>query len=138
MSLIVLCAAAGSIAMQLTPDRPRQVDAYYYDLNTQELFVAPMRSGSPIKAPSDTGGEESGVLAFVFACGDCTNPANRFIGMLQRVETGVLAEAPDIGVPMIRRPDDEQWFEESSNEAAELFNDITERCPNGDFTNCLP
>lgn len=51
---------------------------YYYDTQTDELFVDEANLIPPIKAPS--GGE--GVIAQVYACGDCSG--EKYIALLRK------------------------------------------------------
>lgn len=59
--------------------KPVTNTVYYYDLGTDQLFVAPPADVTPIDAPS---GKDNGVRAYVFACGDCSGQT--FIGWLER------------------------------------------------------
>jgi len=101
-------SAAGSPAAQrpaptATQEKQRQTAAapkqpppsqptgdWYYDLNTGTLFTAPSGQLPPINAPSGPtpSGEPAGVRAFVFACGECANPADRFPAYLQKFTPG--------------------------------------------------
>lgn len=60
--------------------------AYYYDLQSGELFVANKDDVPPIEAPSGAG---NGVLAAVFACGSCENEADRFVGWVSKYDPQV-------------------------------------------------
>lgn len=60
--------------------------AYYYDLNTNALFVGPTYAVPPIDAPSGPApdGSRAGVRAHLFACGSCASPDDRFVAYLVR------------------------------------------------------
>ncbi len=59
--------------------RPTTSDQFYfYDMKAQKLFAAKSTLIPPITAPS--GGQ--GVVAQVYACGDCS--AGQFVGLLQK------------------------------------------------------
>lgn len=70
-------------------------DAYFYDMNTGELFTAPSDRNPPIETDSgpytgefcppklrESGGLPAGVIAHVFACGDCSEE-NRKIAYVE-------------------------------------------------------
>jgi len=59
--------------------------AWFYDLNTGELFTAAAKELPPIKAPSGPlpDGQPAGVLAHVFSFADEPNELNRFIAFLE-------------------------------------------------------
>lgn len=111
-------------------------DAYWYDVDTGELFghaaVLP-----PIEAPS--GGE--GVRAYLFACNDCDDKSDRFIGYLERYsEEGrrILKEEQDKGNPMaralamegaeIRRDTDEEWLPAMGDDGKALRQEPQTKC----------
>jgi hypothetical protein len=77
LAVVILVISLGVIIMQ-TRGRgaPRTIDLYFYDLNTNQLFVARSDQIPPIPAPSgplrgQPGDLPAGVRAHVFACGDC-------------------------------------------------------------------
>ena len=57
---------------------------WYWDLNTRQLFSAPLGQIPPITAPSGASkdGSLAGVRAHVFGCGDCSE-AKRFVAYLE-------------------------------------------------------
>ena len=93
-------------------------DAYWYDLDTGELFghknVTP-----PVPAPS--GGE--GVRAHVYACNDCNDKTDRFISFLERYTeegkkflekeqaagTNPMFRAEALQYSEVRREEDTEW-----------------------------
>ncbi|MHC4076509.1 MAG: hypothetical protein ACYSRZ_08890 [Planctomycetota bacterium] len=60
--------------------------AWFYDLNTGELFVSRSEQAGPIEAPSGPlpCGRPAGVRAYVFSYIDEPNESERFIGFLER------------------------------------------------------
>ena len=76
-------------------ERPKipDIDAYYYDLGTDKLFVATLRDLPPILVPGAKPGDlPMGARAFVFACGDCSVEANRYIGWIELYNTEAKAK----------------------------------------------
>lgn len=65
----------------------REAQTYYFDLQNGELFVAAPQQISPIPGPNqgvDTPvSERAGVRAYVFACEQCQDPADRFVGWVE-------------------------------------------------------
>jgi hypothetical protein len=60
------------------------VNGYYYDLNTDQVFVARVRDLPPIAVPgAPTDAKPTGARAFVFACNDCNDPKDRYIGWIE-------------------------------------------------------
>lgn len=71
------------------------VSVYYYDLNTGELFAALSTEIPPIEAPSGPlpNGKPAGVRAFVYSCGDCSDPAQRRVAWLEKYTARAKARA---------------------------------------------
>lgn len=115
---------------------------YYYDMKTQELFVDEADLVPPIKAPS--GGE--GVLAQVYACGDCSGEL--VVGILkkytpkakQAIENGL---PPDPQGELIRLADpDSKWapVDSSAGKAYRLESvaNVKASCKDQSPKVCLP
>jgi len=134
--LLAVTGIAGvAIYLQLTASAEPpafSTQVWYYDLNTGQLFAGEEDQYPPIAAPSDEAGERSGVRAFVKSCGDCDDPDQRFIGYLMAYQDPDAAAAAeqtgDYVEPLMRRPDDEQWYPESSDAAMALNRELQERC----------
>lgn len=125
---------------------------WYLDLNTGELFAYRGYELPPIPAPS--GGE--GVLAHVYACGDCGDPAQRVIVALEkyspegkaaltgpvqpppRTEEMVGRSAP-LPSHMLRAGDnpDAPWVSFDSAQGRSLLNRAQQMCP-GQRQTCVP
>jgi len=87
--LIVVLAAGALIIIRSGGNRPlpgMSRHAYFYDLNTGELFTAEADRIPPIDAPSGvlrgTQGDKAGVRAYVFTCGDNTE-SDRYIAWIE-------------------------------------------------------
>lgn len=113
---------------------------YFYDEDTRELFTARSDQLAPIAAPS--GG--SGVLAEVYACGDCSG--EKFAGLLQKY-TDKGKKAMSDGIPvhpsdnLIRLPKPgSEWVPSGSAQGqkirAEALRAVRARCD--DAKRCLP
>lgn len=129
-----------------------ETDVWFYDLESKEWFIASSHDVPPITAPS--GGV--GVRAFVYGCGDCSEP-NRFIGYLarytpdarplmaeyiQRAGAGdpdaeLLLEQAQAGLE-ITSPDTLEWRLASSSDAHEVFGAYAERCGSQPRVACSP
>ena len=138
---------------------------YYYDMNKNELFVGEANQIPPIQTESGPyspaeGAPQmgAGVKAYVFACGDCSDPSKRFIGYLemytpeakQKMDEFVKQAAQREGVPemppeaylmyeegqvqgrLIKRVDDPQWVAADTDKGVQIVNELTQRCPQGD------
>ena len=120
-------------------------DAYWYDMDTGKLFgheaVTP-----PIEAPS--GGE--GVRAHVFACNNCDDESDRFIGFLERyTDEGkrILKEEQEKGNPMaralalegveLRREKDEAWLPSMGEEGRALRQEPQTQCGGKQAKQCF-
>jgi hypothetical protein len=85
----VLLGASLCVFSQLTGASVREdlvyraSKVYFYDLSTGELFVHTDADPPPIHAPHQTGERPAGCRAHVFSCGDCNDPASRFVGYLE-------------------------------------------------------
>ncbi len=101
---------------------------WYYDLNTEQLFVARADQGSLIDAPSgltDTN-EPAGVKAYVFTYDSGTEPNDYFIGFLEKPDPNYVPDDSAAGTrggygvwakgKLIKRPEDEKWYSASSRE----------------------
>jgi hypothetical protein len=98
VSVLMLLAV---IVVLLIPEEKVEVKEYkkawFYDLNTGELFVASNELAGPIEAPSGplACGRPAGVRAYVFSYSDEPNEAERFVGFLERPWDG--AKEEDLG-----------------------------------------
>ncbi len=87
VSVLVLVVVIVALAIPEEQIEVKEYEkAWFYDLNTGELFVASNELAGPIEAPSGplAGGRPAGVRAYVFSYSDEPNEANRFIGFLER------------------------------------------------------
>ena len=79
--LIVLAVALLFIRKTPTSGRP-EGQLWFYNEITGQLFAASDLSIPPIETTSGPG---TGVRAWVFSCGDCAKPDERFIGYLEKM-----------------------------------------------------
>lgn len=174
--LLILAAAyvifkpgAGAVAPQ-----PR--DRFYYDLGSDardpidRLFRSRDADVPPIPAPSGKkmpNGAEAGVIAEVFACGDCSDRSRIFIGWLEtytkeardRLLSGATEEEappaldPETGLPpapdlikesqghlmgSVDEKGDTQWIAFLSPEGNLIKFKLEAQCPKGDRVRCQP
>ena len=146
---VMIFAALGFLAMRiwsmLNPPPPPEdiVMGYFYDLNTETLFVAPADTEIPVARESgDFEGEPAGVRAHVFACGQCSNEPARFIGFLEKPlppEKRPPPDDPRSEVTLLKRPEDAKWVESDSAAAAKIIAAVHNRCTAGERANfCRP
>ncbi|MHC4646989.1 MAG: hypothetical protein ACYTBJ_15950 [Planctomycetota bacterium] len=90
-------------AVYLWPERVRKIEpsdkAWFYDLNTGELFVAAKDLTPPIEAPSGAmpNGKPAGVKAYVLSYASEPNEENCFIGFLERADPDAKKDAAESG-----------------------------------------
>ena len=115
--------------------------AWFYDLNTGELFSGKISQIPPIEAPSGPlpDGQPAGVKAYVFVYTGRTGNSEPFIGYLETTDANVskdkAAVEPEnrsskeisgdaLEGKLIRRVTDEQWFSTDSNEGRAILKEI--------------
>ncbi len=116
--------------------------AYYYDLNTGELFVDDSSKFPPIEAPSgpDPDGQPAGVRAIVFSCSSCDDEDSLWVGYLEkfanpptRRESGSAADEAALGATamLVRAPDGGKWVSDQSMVGAQIMNAVGKKCGEG-------
>ncbi len=117
---------------------PKVETAYhYFDLKSNQLIEGPMDKFAPITAPS--GGE--GVRAYVYSCGDCADPASRFIAYFFKNSPAakkLLEDSADMtggenykawyDGQLVRKPDGEEWVNIHSPEGVAIAGAAKARC----------
>jgi hypothetical protein len=161
-AVVLLIGALAAIIFQMKPSGygPRVIDVYYFDLNTQKLFTAKSDQIPPIETPSGPVpgiGAPAGVRAYVFACNDCGNESDRFVGWLEMYTpeakallTQPAAETPEEAAQREARMyevwetgqllslDGRSWARANSQEAMNITSTIEGKCPGGAPKPCLP
>jgi hypothetical protein len=141
IAIIAIVGASIAIIVQLTPSSATlEREGYFYDLNTGELFAAPLNATPPIQSPTDSAGGLNGAKAYVFTCSDCDD--EQFIAYLKKFPEDMLdeiaAQQEEIEIPqddfmeilaLVRKPDGDEWYSEDSPEAEQIFEDLRNRCP---------
>lgn len=153
---VALLAAALSVGLALwyvmvpAATRAEVGQAWYFDLSTSQLFQAKPQP-APINAPSGPyKGGPGGVKAYLFACHDCADPKDRFVGYLERflpagkatAEAGIRSgRMPDMvifglleqdpmpaGIAEVKTPTGDDWADLSSPEAAKIVSGFKSKC----------
>lgn len=165
VTLIFMIGALISIYYQLSPPRRRVAspNAFYYDLNSTKakvmdrLFVSNGNQFPPIPAPSGKpmdNGLPSGVRAWVFSCGSCTDKSKYFIGFLEtftqegkeaiqalKNRTPSMIEALEASPEgtivqseghLISTPGEDAWVTFGSQAGAEIMSKIQQHCTEPD------
>ena len=149
-ALLLLGAIVLSFFLWPSDDYERiqyQKMAYFYDLNTKELFEMP--AGSPSPTETDSGphnGMPAGVRAEVYCCGKYTGSNDYFVGLLEISTLAIpeeqrpknLDRKDDRNYYLVRRPDEEKWHSVSSQEYQRILEEIRERCPDEPPQNVYP
>lgn len=110
--------------------------AWFYDVNTGQLFQGNPRRTGPIEAPSGptTDGEPAGFRAHVYSYVREPNDSEWFTGFLERPDPDAKAEcsASDLRdfdrwaqSRLIRRPDDKNWVQATSAEGQAILRELT-------------
>lgn len=161
-AVVLLIGALFAIIMQMSggSSGPRVIDVYFYDLNKNQLFTAKSDAIPPIDTDSGATpqGAPAGVRAYVFACNDCGDENDRFIGWLEMYtpEAKALLTQPAADNPeqaaeremrmyevwetgqLIRGVNDTRWVPQNSQEAMTITSQIETKCPGGAPKPCLP
>jgi len=153
LAVVLLIVALGAIVMQINGGggyTPRVVDVYYYDLDTGELFLEKSNEIPPVETAS---GPHNGVRAYVFACNDCDEESDRFIGWLEMYTpeakaalTRDPAEAQPDEAPfdyweeghLVRSIDSDEWQLANSEPGFRIMENIRDKCPGGTPKPCFP
>lgn len=153
VAILVLLASGGAIWWHAAAPPPlRQPRLWYMDLNKGQLFAG---SGdlAPIEAPGGPVNHvPTGVLAHVYACGDCSNAGDRSVAWLETLDPAVQkamgsgatylsiadATASDFnGGRRVQRPKDGEWVDAYSEEGTAIQQPPA--CPGGAASKpCLP
>ncbi|MCX5661544.1 MAG: hypothetical protein NTW19_17840 [Planctomycetota bacterium] len=155
---ILLLLAFGTGSWSVLRAGPYRREVWFYDLNTNTLFRAPLVA-APIRTSSGPHeGAPAGVRAYVFACRDCGDADDRRAAFLeryapeaQRAMDSLLARSTDVERVMkratedestvarqrfVKKPDGGKWVDAASAEAEEVTALDATRCPNGALLDC--
>lgn len=164
---IVLLLVAGAVATYFLIPRPdTQNLAYFYDLGSEKLFTAASTLRAPIDAPSKKtiDGQGAGVLATVYSCGSCANPAEQKVVYIEKMsgeakqamddEAKLAAKRGQEDIPsramrdlqtkleegqFIARPAAEpKWVKTASDEGIAIKSDIDKLCGGTPPVRCNP
>ncbi len=161
ISTVLLIFALGLIVQEAAElhrrSRTTVPDAWFYDLGTGQLFRAKSNVLPPIESPSGPlpNGEAAGVRAKVFACGDCDDPANRFIGWVEKLspeakytriheQAGAWDGYDTMGMTyeeglLVRAVDGDYWYKANSDDGRALIEAPRKKCDPGVVLNsCFP
>jgi len=123
---------------------PRIESVYFYDVGSGELYSEAVETSPPTTAPSGS----EGVRAFVFACNDCDDASDRFIGYLRKFSdayvSAVKSGNPEIpaevimAANLVRITDDQRWFVTESPRGQAILTGPQQRCESQTPQECLP
>ena len=165
--IVIIGATLGIVAWTTVGQSGASIEnAFYYDLESDEIFVGKTAQTPPIIGPS---GERAGVRAYVYACGQCP-PKDQLVGLnwrdleqtpafiayFQRYSDRLLdirasgrafeeldqadqAYMVQEHGDLVRAPDDERWVPRASGHARQLLSQGPAPCP-GDqpLVSCHP
>lgn len=130
-------------------DQPRVVDVFFMDTADGSLFIDKSDQLPPVVAPSG----KQGVRAFVFACGDCGNEANRFVGWLEtytpEAYKAIMTPQPNPNGEMdiyelvenghmVASPVQKRWVKANSEAGFKIMDAIQNKCGNEAPRPCFP
>ncbi|MCC6683100.1 MAG: hypothetical protein IT445_19560 [Phycisphaeraceae bacterium] len=170
LAVVVLVVALGIIVM--TSKGPSGsasvVNVYFFDLNTNKLFITESSNFAPADAPSGPTdkGNKAGVMAYVYVCGECGSydgmtadevaATGAWISRLEMytpeaikaIEDAKTAGGDDaimfmepemMDSMLIKRPKDTSWTPMGSNKGMVIMREEgTKTCPDGRPKLCLP
>lgn len=154
VAIITLGIATVMIVRQTRPPRlTKSGQAYFYDLDSRELFTAPGNQLPPITAPS--GGR--GVLAHIFACDDCGDRSKHVVVYLEmlteEVQARLLSDTGgdhssrehaallDTGLRVAAKPspgEEPQWVAASSAQGLAIQDQARKLCDGNPARPCKP
>ena len=149
-AVLVLSMAIATAAAWAPSPRHDDPILWYYDLGTDELFQA-VHQVAPIDSPS---GARKGVLAHVFACGQCTE-GEMYVGYLEKFSDEARAlqsrlasqEPPEdeqevwqilLRGHLIRSVERDAWVTHDSNAGRAIRDRAKSRCPDNQIVACYP
>jgi hypothetical protein len=111
--------------------------AWFFDLNSETLFVASSKKTGPVAAPSGplANGRPAGFRARVYSYDVNPEPADLFVGFLERPDpnAAIKAAAADInsfdrwaGARLIKRPEDARWVSAAGPEGRAIIASLTQ------------
>ncbi len=118
------------------PEINKSKKAWFYDLNTAELFVGKASENGPLKAPSGPlpNGEPAGVKAHVFVYVNDPNKNDLVIGYLEKPDPNA-KEVSDSNIwgegKLVRSLEDANWVEANSIKGKTIRKAATERNDKG-------
>lgn len=137
------CLTLAAVLLLRSNQNHEVTHAYYYDLDTGQIFSAPLGS-TPILTPS---GKPRGVVAMVFGCGSCA-PSQRLLGWLQTSQpqtsmqrvSDTRTDESEPQIQWIAKPPDPSevpvWFNAESPQALAIIKQARQRCD--DMILCTP
>lgn len=153
LAIVILGVAAGVYYAMSGPSAPPVQEGppkytWFYDAGSGELFSMPGGTEGPIEPPSGgklSNGEPGGVNAYVFSCGSCDNPAERFIGYVEVMPLEVRNrpfELRNPGLSLISEVKEGSkelaWVPAGSNAGGAITQGLMTRCGGGAPKPCLP
>lgn len=137
LAVVVLLATAAVVASRQLKDAPtaEPQTQWLYDIETGELFGGPTLTPEPILAPS---GSEA-VAAVVYSCGDCSDPTQRTILHLQKLQHNAEQPEPEYVAEPTQPP---KWVSIGSSQGlavtSEKFTALRKQCGSQPLKRCRP
>jgi len=135
---ILLVTAIAVLTPEKPPKLPESKKAWFYDLNTGELFVDKADEVPPIEAPSGPlpNGQPAGVKAYVLTYVSEPNESEKFIGFLETTNPDAQAQYNGSGHwgqgKIIRRLEDQLWVPGDSKQARAILEEAFRPNENGE------
>ncbi len=160
VTILVLVGCATFIFRGFWNERPAKVgDVYYYDLNTQKVFMGAASMEQSVDAPSgpNSKGEPAGVRAYILSCEECANytgmttnqveEAGGYIAYLyytpktqksSEIPHGMGPSMGGIPDPFLRAASGGPWMLSTSPEGLRLIAASQEYCGSHELSRCSP
>lgn len=148
---MILCGVSVFIllvvmTLQVIPDKTqpsvmKNDKAWYYDLNTGELFAGKKCLVPPVESPSGAlaDGTNAGVIAHVITYADDPEASDLVVVYLETLSVGAKLEMEEcvaFGKPSdkpwyygrsVKRPDDSEWYQANGAEARTIIQGVSAR-----------
>lgn len=147
LAVAVIVVAVWLIASRGGAGKPAVAkERFYFDVGSGQLFTGPITAHIPIKAPS---GPNNGVMAHVFACGECSSDNRQTVYIETLSEQAVVSLASGNPDPtlmdtgrLVATPsaagEEPKWVPAASGEGFKITGAVQTLCGGDSPTICVP
>jgi hypothetical protein len=134
-ALVLAVVAARAVRLTLVRPFPQGKTAWFYDVNTDRLFLAGSKQTGPIGAPSGLArdGGPAGFRAYVYSYVLDPNEADLFVGFIERPDSDAGGRRPTSDMRdvdtwaqgrLIKRVKDKQWVQARSPQGQAILQEL--------------